>query len=281
MSMTFPTPCKISTITATGGVNSIINLQVLFEHVHIDALKGFVYIEPPSSRNVQEGEKIEQVYRGKNPMIKSVTKKKKEPKRFDNQVTCIVSVNGINYANVKVFKNGRIQMTGLKFEEQGRAIIDCIIENIQEIYNRGFTNVVTSINTLMNIDYKIQLINSDFKMGIEIRRDRLNKLIQVKYQVLSSFEPCIYPGVKIQFFWNNKNKGCHTGICDCEGFCDGRGNSDCKKITIAVFQSGCIIITGAQTMKQINDAYIFICEAIQNHKTELQKSVILPFNTKN
>ena len=263
----FPTPCKISTITATGGVNSLINLHVLYENVDIGESVGIVYIE------CERGKGDNNAYRGQNLMSKT-TKKKKELKRFDNQVTCIVSVNGVNYVNVKVFKNGRIQMTGLKYVEQGKAIIDCIIDNLKQIYfEKGQTNVVGSINSLLNTNYVIQLINSDFKVGMEIRRDRLNKIIQVNYSVLSSFEPCIYPGVKIQFFWNKKKTGCHDGICECEGFCDGRGNSDCKKITIAVFRSGCIIITGAQTLEQINDAYNFICNVIKNHKSDIEKSL--------
>lgn len=261
----YPTPCKISTITATGGVNSLINLHIFYENVSIGEKTGVVYIE------CERGKENGNAFRGKNLMVKSNGKKKKELKRFDNQVTCIVSVNGTNYVNVKVFKNGKIQMTGLKFVEQGKEIIDCIIDNLKKVYQNGFTNVVASINSLMNVDYTIQLINSDFKVGMEIKRDRLNKLIQTNYSVLSSFEPCIYPGVKIQFFWNKKKAGNHDGICDCEGFCDGRGTSDCKKITIAVFRSGCIIITGAQTIQQINDAYTFICNVIKKHKNDLEK----------
>ena len=265
--MKFPTPCKISTITATGGVNSLINLHNFYENVNIGTAKGVVYIECEKRYGT-----CENLFRGKNLMLKS-TKKKKEIKRFDNQVTCIVSLNEINYVNVKVFRNGKIQMTGLKHIDQGRSIIDFIIESLKEIHSRGID--VVSVDTLLNVDYKIQLINSDFKVGIEIRRDKLNRLIQITYGVLSSFEPCIYPGVKIQFFWNIKRKDNHTGICDCEGFCDGRGNRDCKKITIAVFQSGCIIITGAQTCQQIDDAYTFICNVILKHKEEIEKPIRL------
>ena len=262
------TPCKISTITATGGVNSLINLHVFYDNVDIDVVdvkpNSVVYIECSKDKNGN-------TCRGKNLMQKTVSKKKKESKCFDNQVTCIVTLNGINFVNVKVFKNGKIQMTGLKQIDQGRGVIDCIIEHLKTIYNRGQQNVVDAYNNLMNVDYKVQLINSDFKVGMEIRRDRLNKIVQGEYNILSSFEPCIYPGVKIQYFWNKQRIGHHDGICTCDGFCDGRGNSDCKKITIAVFQSGCIIITGAQTLVQIEDAYNFICRVIEDHMSDIQK----------
>jgi len=264
-----PTPFKISTITATGSVNSLINLDVFYENVIIDP-EGLMYIEYGKK-------KLDMICRGVNRAAKGT--KKKDGKRFDNQVTCIIA-NGAGVANVKVFKNGKIQMTGLKEIDQGKAIIDCVIRNLHDLYSRGFTNVVGTVNALINCDYKIRLINSDFRIGIEIRRDRLNRLIQNSYEVLSSFEPCIYPGVKIQFFWNKTKSGCHDGICTCEGYCGGKGegcgDGDCKKITVAVFQSGCIIITGAQTIAQIDDAYIFICNVIKNNRDELEKIPIKP-----
>lgn len=263
MSRLNPTLCKISTITATGSINSLINLEVFYDNVTINNDRGIRYIEYGRKKH----DMIFRGTRGKTP------KKKKETKRFDNQVTCLVkSENCI--ANVKVFKNGKIQMTGLKDVLQGKDIIDTVIDNIYDIYARGHTTVVETINSIMNCDYKIRLINSDFRLGIEIRRDKLNKLIQQTYDVLSSFEPCIYPGVKIQFFWNS-SKPIHDGICQCDNHCsgkgDGHGDGECKKITIAVFQSGCIIITGALTVQQIDDAYGFICNVIKNHQQDIEK----------
>jgi TATA-box binding protein (TBP) (component of TFIID and TFIIIB) len=265
----FPTPFKISTITATGSVNTLIDLPLFFENVDISAIPvsspSIVYIECSKEKE----NNIEILHRGYNPMIKAVNKKKKLSKCFDNQVTCIITLNGINYVNVKVFKNGKIQMTGLKHVDQGKSIIDCVIENLKKIYTQNVSNIVEIFCNLLNTEYKVQLINSDFKVGIEIRREKLNKIIQNTYGVLSSFEPCIYPGVKIQFFWKKRFTK-HDGICQCSEYCDGRGDSKCKKITIAVFQSGCIIITGAQTVTQIKDAYEFICDVIKTHKNEIQ-----------
>lgn len=252
-----PTPCKISTITSTGGVNTLVDLEVFFNNVVIEKNDGIIYME---------------YGKFKKGVSNKVNKKKKESKQFDNQATCIVCLNNM-YANVKVFKNGKIQMTGLKSADQGSLVIDCIIENLKNIANSGVKEIVNAIDNIQNIDYKVRLINSDFRIGIDIRRDKLNTLIQRTYDVLSSFEPCIYPGVKIQYFWNKCNVP--DGICSCTEECNGKGsgegNGNCKKITIAVFQSGCIIITGAQSIEQINTAYVFICNVIKNHIDELEK----------
>jgi len=270
----FPTPCKISTITATGSVNTVIHLDTFYNNVEVTDDIGIVYIEYGHEKN-------ETICRGFNKMTKVSAKKKKKTKRFDNQVTCVVTLNGTNYANVKVFKNGKIQMTGIKTEEQGSGIIDCIIEKLQAVHNAGFPMVVGDVKELINLEFRICLINSDFRVGWEIRRDRLNKIMQNSYGILSSFEPCIYPGVKIQFFMNLcKDK--QDGVCECDCACNGKGRGKgsglCKKITIAVFQSGCIIITGAQTLPQIGVAYAYICDIVKNHKGELEK--ILPIMIK-
>ena len=42
-------------------------------------------------------------------------------------------------------------------------------------------------------DYKIVLINSDYYLGFEIKRDVLHDLLLNKYKAFSSYEPCIYP----------------------------------------------------------------------------------------
>ena len=61
-----------------------------------------------------------------------------------------------------------------------------------------------------------------------------------------------------------------TGICNCCGPCNGKGKDGlCKKITVAVFNSGKIIITGGQSYEHLNTAYDFITEIIEKNKDEL------------
>ena len=76
----------------------------------------------------------------------------------------------------------------------------------------------------------------------EVDRESLHRTI-VENGYLSSYEPCNYPGVNIKYYFNPCKR--NFGICDCEKPCNGKGlNDTCKKITIAVFKSGKIIITG-------------------------------------
>jgi TATA-box binding protein (TBP) (component of TFIID and TFIIIB) len=69
------------------------------------------------------------------------------------------------------------------------------------------------------------------------------------------------------------------GLCNCTNHCEiGKGcgtlDGKCKKITIAVFQSGCIIITGAQNHDQIKKAYAFICDVLLKHQESVEKKIL-------
>ena len=59
-------------------------------------------------------------------------------------------------------------------------------------------------------------------------------------------------------------------------FCNGKSDT-CKKITIAVFQSGCVIITGANKIEHINVAYEFVCKLLKDNLDAIRrKKLALP-----
>ena len=68
------------------------------------------------------------------------------------------------------------------------------------------------------------------------------------------------------------------GICHCPKFCSGQGDgteiSSCKRITIAVFQTGSIIITGARMKKQLDEAYDFMNNVIRMHSRDILKPLV-------
>jgi TATA-box binding protein (TBP) (component of TFIID and TFIIIB) len=64
----------------------------------------------------------------------------------------------------------------------------------------------------------------------------------------------------------------------CPRFCNGQGDGtkvgECKKITIAAFQTGSIIITGARNRRQLDEAYGFMNEVLQNHRESIAKTPV-------
>jgi TATA-box binding protein (TBP) (component of TFIID and TFIIIB) len=278
------TKYRISTITATGSVNTEVDLDLLYDHLSViitergvgkneDTITGVVYVEYGKKRS-------ETYYKGFSKKFLLQKKKETGSKRFDNQLTVIYKYNAESLMNIKIFKNGNIQITGIKQISDGEKMIDGLITEIRDIALKKDKNVVNDVTALANNKYKVALINSDFKVDFEIKRDKLFTTMINMYENRCSFEPCIYPGVKIQYFWNINNVH-KTGVCTCNETCfsgkgGGKGEGDCKKITIAVFQSGCIIITGAQTTLQIDDAYDFICTVLYKNNEHIKKVSVNP-----
>lgn len=122
---------------------------------------------------------------------------------------------------------------------------------------------------------KIELINSDFLTNFNINNTALHNILTNEYDIFASYEPNDYPGVKSKYYWNSKiiddNK---LGCCLCNPPCASLGKkSVCTQITISIFQSGSIIITGAKSIQQIKDAYKFINNVLsKNYSRVLSKN---------
>jgi len=236
---------KISTITAVSQIDSDINLKEIYDTIPIDDYIPFI----------EYGHGFEP--RGFSKKMLKKTRKKKVRKIFYNQSTVHVNFDG-KIVNVKLFNNGKLQLTGLKDEKRGYKLIEELIE-----YFKKF-NILKS--DIMIVDYKIVLINSDFDLGFEINRETLHREI-INAGIYSSYEPCIYPGVNIKYYIN---ENISNGICDCLSICDGKGRADgdgkCKKVTVAVFKSGKTIITGAQNRDQLIQSYRFISTFVNERK---------------
>ena len=122
--------------------------------------------------------------------------------------------------------------------------------------------------------FHVQLLNSDYKMNALAKRAELHKILCTVYNLSSTLETTIYQGVNTKYYYNDASLA-RGGICRCTRFCTGQGDGAsigaCKRITIAIFQTGSIIITGARTRKQLDEAYEFINQIIRTHAKEVTR----------
>lgn len=250
-----PQNLRISTMTAVSKINSNINLKALYDNLNIDNYIRFIeYSVNPT--------------KGFHHKIIS-EKRKKKKKVFFNQITILILIeNDIN--NIKLFNNGSISMTGVKSEKNGKKAIEILFEKLKS------SDEILENKEATITNFEIVLINSDYDIGYEIKRSELHQILVNNYKIFSSFEPCIYPGVNSKYFWNHSYKdNDFKGKCYCINKClgNGSGNGDgcCKRVTISVFQSGSIIITGAKSIEQIIDSYNFINKVFEDNKDKLKK----------
>jgi TATA-box binding protein (TBP) (component of TFIID and TFIIIB) len=198
------------------------------------------------------------------------TNRKITSKSFFNQSTIVLRRRFQNEdekednwkeVNVKLFANGGIQMTGVTSEPFARDSIEWLLQTFKSLDESPF-------NGTPKIDrFSVQLINTDYALNKFINQDALHKILINEYNLFSMLEKTIYQGVNTKFFYNTNNQG--KGICRCQQFCKGQGTGDgegqCKRITMSIFRTGRIIITGARRMEQIYATYEFLNSVFNKH----------------
>lgn len=246
----FSNDLHVSTMVQIGKLNANIDLLNLANSLNEN--KNILYIE--------YGDHVSKGDNGKKP-----AKKDKPRKYFYNQLTIHVynKKKKNNRINVKIFNNGRVQMTGIKDEFQGGECIETLCQEFNLLNEKE--KIFDTEDSIQSIeDLETVLINSDFDIGFPIDRESLHRAI-VDSGYYSSYEPCSYPGINIKYYRNPLRQ--NFGICDCEKPCNGKGKDNtCKKITVAVFKSGKIIITGGRDKSDISVAHKFITEFIHENK---------------
>lgn len=253
------TPLRISTMTVTGHLGAIPNLQTLYDNGSFIPYwwigEGIIKIEFGGKK---KGICMEDI-------LHTTTKTKKH---FFNQSSLVFRLETapqtFKETNIKLFKNGGFQMTGISSEGMARAALSQLIALNKDrgIWAADANPHIQKFDTCM--------INSDYAIDKAIRRDRLYRTLVEEYGLWSSFEPTIYQGVNTKFFWNKmRPTNAPPGICVCPTPCTGEGDGysigACKKITIAPFRTGKIIITGAKKMEQLEDAYEFMNDVFRKH----------------
>jgi TATA-box binding protein (TBP) (component of TFIID and TFIIIB) len=261
---------------------------------------------------------------------KSKKKKKKtiKKRKFENQATLIIHFKN-RFVNIKVFNNGKIQMTGVRSVEEAHWVIERLIEIIKEtkIHKKDlikvnedmkinalvkneyiYTNendkdivyrsiVVDGILKLIKIEdekmdefeidkgviikikdnsnseivmsnFRIVMINSDYTLGFNINRAKLHAILKKKYNIYATLEPT-YQAVKSYYFFLKDQD--QNGVCKCEIPCfvlkeqKKKVATTCSQVTIAVFRTGSVIITGGCTIEQTHKAYDFINKVIYDN----------------
>lgn len=225
------------------------------------------------------------------------TSKKKDCENFYNSCSIIVKASPTDKCvNIKLFNNSKITLTGSKKEMDGFNACKILLDEIKKEKECFLKQEELNFDEIRVDGYQITMINSDFNTNFKIdlisllniiNKKNEENMVGVKTGVLNNlfakFEPEKYRGLIIGFYWNSSRMDNQDGICRCKCKCTGKGKGNghgegqCKKITISIFKSGSVIITGGKLVKQIEDAYYFINELFKNHYGDIVKMSILDF----
>jgi TATA-box binding protein (TBP) (component of TFIID and TFIIIB) len=247
-----PSNMIISTISVTGKINCKINLDNINKYVKLSN----DYI-------------ISIKYAGKFRYLESRKSKakKKDLKCFENQLTMEIRVSHNKQINIKLFKNGSFQMTGCKSINDCNIVLNKLISRLKNkiaIYD-STTNKIVEKPFIEDIDngnseevkvygFKIDMINSNFSVNYLINREILYNIL-LNNKVNCRYEPCIHACVNIKYSIENDPNN--------------------KIVSIFVFQSGNIIITGAKNKDQIYKAYDYIMGVLNENYNKIVKKDLI------
>jgi len=221
-----------------------------------------------------------------NDDIRTLVPKKKEKKRikvidptikvkdtsknhFYNQITVVVRTNedtkentvkDLNDApkiNMKLFKNGSVQMSGCKSLKNINIALNKLIIKLKEVkakFEDGRIvekRYIEDHESITVRDFKINMINSNYEVNMQIDREKLYNLL-TKKKIKSSYEPCIRACVIIKYAPIEEN-------------------IENKEVSVFVFQKGNIIITGARNRSHIISAYDYMNKILLDHTDEIIK----------
>ena len=201
----------------------------------------------------------------RNKKLESKLKNDTSKNHFYNQITVIIRISEGNYKdlsdepkiNMKLFKNGSIQMSGCKTVNNINIALNKLIFRLSEIKGKRENNKIIEKKFIDNYtdltvkSFKINMINSNYKVNINIDRDKLYCLL-LKKKIKCSYEPCIRACVIIKY----------TPIED---------NIDQKIVSVFIFQKGNIIITGSRSRNHILSTYNYINDILLTHNDEITK----------
>lgn len=164
------------------------------------------------------------------------------------------------------------------YKKKKNELIDILILN-KDFIKKYTTKPIYNINNIDDYDIKnsqirISMINSSYSIEYEMN-ENINQLTLDRQKLFAYLKStkinCYYDntqhqGVKINFMYNNNR----NGICNCKESCILKKNKErnCKKITILIFQSGKIVITGSNDIKQNELCYDYLNNIISENYNE-------------
>ena len=278
-------PSKIKFVTTTG--DSKINCPMDFNFIYENFTppENIIKINNISDEVIFNDHVIYKVVGCKTGNLPVKGFFKKDKKDFYNCATLNIVLNSNKCANVKIFKNGKIQLTGIPHPELGRKTVEVVCKFIKDLHkDKSISAEILYYNTVM-INTCYELFPNLDKIGIN--RHVLHKKLINDYQLSSIFDSEGYPGVRIEYFYNKDTFNTENeGRCMCSKKCNGKGSgsgdTNCRKISIAIFQSGCAIIAGGPSnIDPIYSAYNFINKIISdNINSVIKKGVKKKSNIK-
>jgi TATA-box binding protein (TBP) (component of TFIID and TFIIIB) len=167
-----------------------------------------------------------------------VSKRGKIKKTFFNQVS--LNYEDISKKSIKIFSNGKLQITGLSCYWECNHVMNMVLKWMNEIFVED--------NIVITHSY-VGMINSNFCVRETLNLQKLNAILNRYDNVMSIYNPESYPAINMKIHYTEKEY-----------------KNSKSTISIFIFGTGNIVITGAKSIDDITLAYRFIMNTLNENR---------------
>jgi len=212
----------------------------------------------------------------------------KVKKAFDNCFAVIIRFNyhgTFREIHVKIFATGKLEIPGILNAE--------ILELVRNMILRLFRPYLSETLDFVDTDTEENvLINSNFNCGFYINREKLYAILRSeKYGIETSFDSCIYPGIKCKYYFNNElpfDIAVQRGTISREDhgvkMSELNDMNKYTEVSFMIFRTGSCLIVGNCTEKILQFIYQFIrnllIDEYSNIHTITEESTVKPKTAK-
>lgn len=175
------------------------------------------------------------------------------------------NINSFREINAKVFNTGKIEIPGIQTKE----MLDKVLVLLTNIL-RPITITENGKEELKYIKEKSEtvLINSNFRCGYYVNREKLYSILKYKYNIKCAYDPCSYPGILCEFYYDpafasDKQTGRLSAEDDVDTKCSDTKGKGITKVSFMIFRTGSVLIVGKCEEDVLNYIYIFIKDMLE------------------
>jgi len=172
--------------------------------------------------------------------------------------------------HIKVFNTGKLEIPGIpgvRTEEFLECVLSTLIRFIQPI--SGPLDLKQPLDYKRNCSETV-LTNSNFTANYLIDREKLCSILRKKYRVLSTYDPCSYPGVQSKFYYvRGREKQ------DGRPLNEQEQTSSTKHIVVPfmVFRTGSVLIVGKFDDDVLGCVYKFSSSVLKHEYHTIQVGI--------
>ena len=180
--------------------------------------------------------------------------------------------------HVKVFNTGKLEIPGVL----NANILDIVREKVVSCLQPFIDQPLGYIE---NAATENVLINSNFNCGFFIHREKLYAVLRGdKYGIETSYDPCIYPGIKCKYYYNNvlesddANQNGRIPVTDHMKMSELEVNKQYTEVSFMIFRTGSCLIVGNCSEKVLMHIFGFIKQMLREEYTNIMVTNEAPVN---